>query len=205
MRAKRILFILAAIGCGAAGALTLANTLFLQTQSVFGVQWSAYMIFMVLVGGIGTVEGPIIGAIVFYLIQNRFADYGAWYLVGLGTVAIVFALFLPRGLWGTVESRFSVRLLPVGYVLRKVEPGVSNPRGRVRARLRHAARHTDVLSGRPVVRLRSHLPIGARSARSPAVDQCVRSVADHTRLGAWLPVRHRGAGAGCDAHGGPVR
>jgi branched-chain amino acid transport system permease protein len=132
MRAKRILFILAAIGCGAAGALTLANTLFIQTQSVFGVQWSAYMIFMVLVGGIGTVEGPIIGAIVFYLIQNRFADYGAWYLVGLGAIAIVFALFLPRGLWGTVESRFRVRLLPVGYVLRKIEPRASVLPRRVR-------------------------------------------------------------------------
>jgi hypothetical protein len=120
IRAKRILYILAAVGCGAAGALTLANTLFIQTQAVFGVQWSAYMIFMVLVGGLGTVEGPIVGAIAFFLIQNKFADYGAWYLVGLGASAIVFALFLPRGLWGTVETRFHVRLLPVGYFLRKV-------------------------------------------------------------------------------------
>jgi branched-chain amino acid transport system permease protein len=121
MRAKRILYLLAAVGCGAAGALTLANTLFIQTQAVFGVQWSAYMIFMVLVGGLGTVEGPIVGAIVFFLIQNKFADYGAWYLVGLGATAIAFALFLPRGLWGTVETRLRVRLLPVGYFLRKVK------------------------------------------------------------------------------------
>jgi branched-chain amino acid transport system permease protein len=122
MRAKRILFILAALGCGAAGALFLANTLFIETQSVFGVQWSAYMIFMVLVGGLGTVEGPVIGAIVFYLLQNRFADYGAWYLVGLGAVAIMFALFFPRGLWGEVEARFGVHLLPVGYLLRPLAP-----------------------------------------------------------------------------------
>jgi branched-chain amino acid transport system permease protein len=121
MRAKRILYLLAAVGCGAAGALTLANTLFIQTQAVFDVQWSAYMIFMVLVGGLGTVEGPIVGAIVFFLIQNKFADYGAWYLVGLGATAIVFALFLPRGLWGTVETRFRIRFLPVGYFLRKVK------------------------------------------------------------------------------------
>lgn len=118
MRAKRILFVLAALGCGAAGALTLANTLFIEPQSVFGVQWSAYMIFIVLVGGLGTFEGPIIGAIVFYLIQNQFADYGAWYLVGLGATAIAFALFLPRGLWGAVEARLQRRLLPLGYVLR---------------------------------------------------------------------------------------
>jgi branched-chain amino acid transport system permease protein len=123
MRAKRILFIMAAVGCGAAGALTLANTLFIQTQSVFGVQWSATMIFCVLVGGLGTFEGPIIGATVYYLIQNQFADYGAWYLVGLGATAIAFALFVPRGLWGTIEDRFHIRLLPVGYTLREAQSG----------------------------------------------------------------------------------
>lgn len=124
LTAKRVLFVLAAIGCGAAGAMTLANTLFIEPQSIFGVQYSAYMIFMVLVGGLGTFEGPIIGAIVFYLIQNQFADSGAWYLVGLGATAIAFALFLPRGLWGTVEGRLSLRLLPVGYRLRKLERAV---------------------------------------------------------------------------------
>jgi branched-chain amino acid transport system permease protein len=126
MSTKRILFILAAIGCTAAGALTLANTLFVDPVSIFSVQWSAYMIFIVLVGGLGTFEGPIIGAIAFYLIQNRFADSGAWYLVGLGAAAIFFALFLPRGIWGTIEARFHLRLLPVGYMVR----GVSDARGR---------------------------------------------------------------------------
>ena len=69
-------FVLAGFGCGAAGALTLANTLFIQPQSIFGVQWSAYMIFMVLVGGLGTFEGPIIGALLFFVVQYQFADAG---------------------------------------------------------------------------------------------------------------------------------
>ena len=45
-----------------------------------------------------------------------------WYLVGLGATAILFALLLPRGIWGTIEDRFAVRLLPVGYWLRRVVP-----------------------------------------------------------------------------------
>jgi branched-chain amino acid transport system permease protein len=119
MAGKRILFVIAAAGCGAAGAMTLANTVFVEPTSIFSVQWTAYMIFMVLVGGLGTFEGPIIGAVVLFLIQNEFSDSGVWYLVGLGAAAMAFALFLPQGVWGYCERRFGIRLLPVGYRLRR--------------------------------------------------------------------------------------
>ena len=121
---KRILFILAALGCGAAGALTLANILFIEPTSIFSVNYSAFMIFMVLVGGLGTFEGPIIGAIVFYVIQKQFGNDGTWYLVGLGATAIAFALLLPRGLWGTLEERTGLRFMPVGY---RVGPASTQP------------------------------------------------------------------------------
>ena len=114
---KRLLFVLAAFGCGAAGALTLANTLFIQPQSIFGIQWTAYMIFMVLVGGLGSFEGPLIGAVAFFAIQHWFADRGAWYLIGLGITAIGFALLLPRGLWGWLEQRLHLQLFPLGHRL----------------------------------------------------------------------------------------
>jgi branched-chain amino acid transport system permease protein len=112
---KRLLFVLAGFGCGAAGVLIVANTLFIEPGSIFSVQWSAYMIFMVLVGGLGTFEGPIIGAILLFAIQTNFTQGGPWYLVGLGATAALFALVLPRGLWGTIEERLGLRLLPVGY------------------------------------------------------------------------------------------
>ncbi len=115
------------VGCGAAGALTLANTLFIEPTSIFSVQYTAYMIFMVLVGGLGTFEGPIIGAIVLFVIQTEFAPTAPWYLVGLGATAILFALFLPRGLWGTVTDRFGIQLLPVGRELVVSEEPAQEP------------------------------------------------------------------------------
>jgi branched-chain amino acid transport system permease protein len=130
VRSKRVLFVVAAVGCGIAGALYLANTLFIQTTSVFGVQWTAYMLFMVLVGGLGTFEGPIIGAIIFYLIQAQFGDSGAWYFVGLGATAIAFALFLPHGIWGAIDRPLQLRLLPVGYTLRRLETAEPASAGR---------------------------------------------------------------------------
>ena len=122
---KGVVFVLAAVGCGMAGTLWLATNITYQPGSYFGVQWTAYMIFMALVGGLGTFEGPLIGAVLFFFIDDRFgnANYGVWYLVGLGVVAILFALFLPRGIWGTIEDRFGIRLLPVGYRLRGIPSG----------------------------------------------------------------------------------
>jgi branched-chain amino acid transport system permease protein len=118
LASKRTIFFLAAFGCALAGTLWLATSITFQPRTYFGIQWTAYMIFMVLVGGLGTFEGPILGGIVFFLIEYLFGETGVWYLIGLGAAAIVFALFLPRGLWGTVEDKFGIRLLPVGYRLR---------------------------------------------------------------------------------------
>ncbi|MEZ2330264.1 branched-chain amino acid ABC transporter permease [Mesorhizobium sp. RCC_202] len=115
---KRLLFVLAAFGIGVAGALWLATAITFQPKTYFSVQWTAYMIFMVLVGGIGTFEGAILGALLFFLIETWFGGTGVWYLIGLGATALVFSLFLPRGLWGTLEEHFGWRLLPVGYRVR---------------------------------------------------------------------------------------
>ena len=117
-RTKRLIFVLAALGAGLAGALWLANAITFQPKTYFSPQWTAYMIFMALVGGLGTFEGAIIGAVIFFAIEALFGAAGVWYLIGLGAAALAFALFLPRGLWGWVEARFGLSLLPVGYRLR---------------------------------------------------------------------------------------
>ena len=118
LAAKRTIFILAAFGCALAGVLWLATSITFQPKTNFGVQWTAYMILMALVGGLGTFEGPILGALLFFVLQDQFGENGVWYMAGLGVAAILFALFLPRGLWGEIEARFGLRLLPVGYRVR---------------------------------------------------------------------------------------
>jgi len=117
MATKRLIFVLAAAGCAAAGSLTLATLVSFQPKSYFSVQWTAYMVFMTLVGGLGTFEGPLLGAIVFFAIESLFGGDGVWYLVALGASALAFSLFLPRGLWGAIDARFGQSLIPVGYRL----------------------------------------------------------------------------------------
>jgi branched-chain amino acid transport system permease protein len=116
-QAKRIVYLVAAAGAGAAGAVLIISQLFVQPTSVFTVQWSAYMIFVALIGGLGSIEGPIVGTVIFFLLQQTLADRGAWYLIILGTVAVLMAMWVPRGIWGIVTNRFDLRLFPVGYFL----------------------------------------------------------------------------------------
>jgi branched-chain amino acid transport system permease protein len=118
-RAKRIVFVVAAAGCGLGGALIAVDSLRVQPDSVYSVQWSAFMIFMVVIGGLGTIEGPVLGAVLFFALQQLLQPYGAWYLVVLGLVAIAAALFARRGLWGLITLNRDVRLLPTGYRLRR--------------------------------------------------------------------------------------
>jgi ABC-type branched-subunit amino acid transport system permease subunit len=128
-RARQLVFVVAAIGCGAAGGLLIISQLNVVPTSVFGVQWSAEMIFAVLIGGIGTIEGPIVGTVVFFVLQQELAQYNAWYLIVLGLVAIAIALWSPRGLWGLADEHAHVRLFPVGYWLWPA--GQSGPRRRL--------------------------------------------------------------------------
>jgi len=125
--ARMIVFVVAAIGCGAAGAVLALSQLIVQPTAVFSVGWTAKMAFAVIIGGIGTIEGPVLGAIVFMVLQQTLASYNAWYLIVLGLVAMFVALFARRGLWGLVDDYLHVRLFPVGYWL--WEPGSNGRRG----------------------------------------------------------------------------
>src|SRR4029077_14028610 len=129
--ARMLVFVIAGAGCGAAGAVLAISQLQVQPSAVFSVQWTAEMAFATIIGGIGTIEGPIIGTAVYMVLQQTLASYNAWYLIILGVVPIVAALFAPRGLWGLVDERINVRLFPVGYWLR-----VDEARPRRLARLR---------------------------------------------------------------------
>ncbi|HEY2254892.1 MAG TPA: branched-chain amino acid ABC transporter permease [Variovorax sp.] len=124
---KRLIFVLSAFGCAAAGALWVASSINFQPKTYFSVQWTAYMIFMVLVGGIGTYEGPILGAVLFFSIESLFGGTGVIYLIGLGATALLFALLLPRGIWGEIERRLGLQLLPVGYRLGGGNPAPGGP------------------------------------------------------------------------------
>ncbi len=127
--AQRVVYVVSAAGCGAGGALLIISQLNVLASAVFSVGWSAKMIFIALIGGVGSIEGPIVGTAIYTVIQQTLAQFGAWYLILLGSLAVVVAMFLPKGIWGLVSSRLHLQVFPVGYWLH--DPHLALPqRGR---------------------------------------------------------------------------
>lgn len=121
-RAKLAAYVISAAGCGIAGAVIYLNLLRVQPSAAFSVNWTVFMIFIVVIGGLGTIEGPIVGTLLFFALQEWLADLGSTYLIILGLLAILVTIQLPNGIWGWVTERFGVSLFPVGRRLVLEDP-----------------------------------------------------------------------------------
>jgi len=118
-RVKLAVYAVAAFGAGLAGALYFVGNLRISPAAAFSVNWTALAIFMVVIGGLGSIEGPIIGALLFWGLNRFLSDYGTWYLMGLGLLAIITTLFFKQGLWGFVQLRWGWRIFPIERRLTK--------------------------------------------------------------------------------------
>jgi branched-chain amino acid transport system permease protein len=122
-RTRILVFIVAATMTGMVGALTFLQKLTVTPTSAFGInEWTVNIIFITVIGGIGRVEGPIVGTIVFFLLRELLADYGSVYLILLGVSAITVMLVAPKGLWGMLADRYDWQVFPLArHVKYRVE------------------------------------------------------------------------------------
>ena len=118
-RTKLAVYVVAAFGTGTTGALLYLNLLRISPDAAFSINWTAYTIFIVVIGGLGTLEGPIVGTVVFFLLRQLLADYGAWYMILLGSLAVLAMMRYPRGLWGLVADRWDLHFFPVQRRVRR--------------------------------------------------------------------------------------
>lgn len=112
-RAKLLVYIFAAFGTAAIGALIFLTKLRISPSAAFDINWTTTVIFIVVIGGIGTIEGPILGTIIYFLLREPLSDYGTWYLILLGATAVVIMLKAPQGIWGIITQRFDLHFFPV--------------------------------------------------------------------------------------------
>jgi branched-chain amino acid transport system permease protein len=106
---KLVAFVLSATLAGLAGSL---KAIVFQLASLTDVHWtmSGEVVLMTLVGGLGTIFGPLVGAFLIDSMENYLAPFGQWVLVIQGAVFVVCVLAFRRGIVGELAARLRVRL-----------------------------------------------------------------------------------------------
>jgi branched-chain amino acid transport system permease protein len=114
-RTKFIIYVATAACTGLIGAVIFLQKLRISPEAGFSINdWTVVVIFMVVIGGIGTLEGPFVGLLIYFILRGLLANYGTIYLMLLGAIAIVVMLKAPFGIWGFVIRRYGLELFPVG-------------------------------------------------------------------------------------------
>jgi branched-chain amino acid transport system permease protein len=113
-RIRFAVFVVAGALTALVGAVFQLKALNVQPDAAFSVgSWTAPIVVMVVIGGLGTIEGPVIGAVFYYFVQDLLTSKDKWYSISpvmfqivMGALALACALLLRGGLWGTLAHRF---------------------------------------------------------------------------------------------------
>lgn len=122
-RTKFLTYVLVAGLTTVIGALIFLQKLRISPEAAFSANdWTAFVIFIVVIGGIGTLEGPILGTLIFFALRETLADLGTIYLIALGVVAIAVMLKAPSGLWGLIRARTGAEVFPLSFRVTGLSP-----------------------------------------------------------------------------------
>jgi branched-chain amino acid transport system permease protein len=115
-RARILCFLGTAPFLGVAGAIITLQKLRIAPPASFSItDWTVFIIFNVVIGGIGSFEGPIIGTIVYFVLREYLSELGTWNLILLGTFSIAIILIDKRGLWGLCRRLLSDDVIPTAH------------------------------------------------------------------------------------------
>ncbi|WP_227355821.1 branched-chain amino acid ABC transporter permease [Haladaptatus salinisoli] len=106
LKYKMYAFVISSFFAGLTGALYAQYTLYVNAESTLGVVWTIDTLLIVILGGMGTMAGPIFGAMLFLGLDNFLTPVvGALATTVEGLLIILFIIFLPNGLYGIVRER----------------------------------------------------------------------------------------------------
>ncbi|MBQ6152200.1 MAG: branched-chain amino acid ABC transporter permease [Ruminococcus sp.] len=103
---KLLVYVIAAFFIALSGGIFVVNNQTIYPETGFGISWTISMVFIAIIGGTGTMSGPIVGAIIYVFLDEQLAHYPGWSNIILGVITIVVILFLPDGIMGTLQKKF---------------------------------------------------------------------------------------------------
>jgi len=110
-RSKLTCFLIAAFVTGVAAAIMYTFQIFIQPYKAFAIDWTVKLVFIVIIGGIGTIEGPIIGSLIYVLLSQTLSEYISVSLLILGVIAIIVILTAPLGIMGSLQKKLGFEIL----------------------------------------------------------------------------------------------
>jgi branched-chain amino acid transport system permease protein len=110
-RSKLYCFLIGAFVTGITAGILYIFQVFIQPYKAFAIDWTVKLVFIVIIGGIGTLEGPIVGALIFVLLSQSLAEYFSVSMLILGAIAILVILIAPKGIMGTLQEKLGFEIL----------------------------------------------------------------------------------------------
>ena len=110
-RSKLICCVIAGLFCALAGGMYYLNNVSVYPTNAFGISWTVSLVFIVIIGGVGTMAGPIVGTVVYIALDEVLANFPGWSNIILGLIAILIILFLPDGILGTLQKKLHFEIL----------------------------------------------------------------------------------------------
>ena len=110
-RSKLFCFLVAAFFTGTTAGVFYLFQIFIQPYKAFAMDWTVKLVFIVIIGGISTLEGPIVGTFIYVLLSQWLAEYGSVSMLILGVIAIMIILIAPRGIMGTIQEKTGFEIL----------------------------------------------------------------------------------------------
>jgi branched-chain amino acid transport system permease protein len=108
---KLYCFLLAAFITGSAAGVLYTFQVFISPYKAFAIDWMVKLIFIVIIGGIGTIEGPVVGSLIFVFLSQRLSEYPSISMLILGLIAIIVIMAVPRGIMGTLQEKVGFEIL----------------------------------------------------------------------------------------------
>lgn len=110
-RAKLLCFVISGFFTAIAGGIFYLNKGSIYPAGGFGISWTVSIVFIVIIGGVGTMPGPIVGAVIYTLLEEMLANYPGYSNIILGVIAILVILFMPNGIVGTLQRKLNFEIL----------------------------------------------------------------------------------------------
>ncbi|MDX2479436.1 MAG: branched-chain amino acid ABC transporter permease [Desulfuromusa sp.] len=104
-------FIIGAFVTGTGAGILYIFQVFIQPYKAFSIEWTVLLVFMVIIGGIGTIEGPIVGTFLYILLSQTLSEYMSLSMLIFGGVAIAVILVAPKGIMGTLHDKLGFEIL----------------------------------------------------------------------------------------------